>query len=231
MFYRKMPELSVKKQLKAFSLIELLITLSAGSILLFIFAHFHTDIYRIEQQQRTLLDLQQQAHHILHYLQQHILHIGYQGKQRSGSNFEWFKRQSKAYYVDKNCLVFIQDLNGDGCLGKRSRQCTQGTQSITKDVQKEIIAMKVENKTLWTLGKQNKFTPCSQGQCEQWLKSCRHLIWEKVASVSDTQIEHLSFQWEKEPMLLKIELALSATKYPDIRYSAIAYSYVLNGAE
>lgn len=231
MFYPKMRDLSVKKQHKGVSLLEMLIALFLGTFLLFSFSYFYSDIYRNHQKQKVLLDLQKNAHQIMHYLQQHILHMGYQGKMRENSNFDWFKFNSKPYRLEPNCLAFIQDLNSDGCLGKRGRQCTQQELNNTREVPKEIIAIKVENKALFIAGKQNKFNTCTRSQCRQWLANCQHFIWEKVAAFSDNQIEKLTFSWEKVPKLLKIELTLSALHFPNVQYAVTSYSYVLNGEE
>lgn len=224
-----MRDLSVKKQHKGVSLLEMLITLFLGTFLLFSSSYFYTDIYRNNQKQKALLDLQKNAHQIIHYLQHHILHMGYQGRRRENSNFDWFKFNSKPYRLEQHCLAFIQDLNGDGCLGKRGKQCTQQELNNTKDVQKEIIAIKVENKALFVAGKQNKFNTCTRSQCSQWLANCRHFSWEKVAAFSDNQIEKLTFSWEKEPTLLKIELVLSTLHFPTMLYAVKSYSYVLGG--
>lgn len=220
---------SVKKRHRGFSLLETLIALSFGSLLLYLASQLYSDLYLSQYKQRELFKLQKNAHQILNYLQQQILHAGYQGMNHSQSNFEWFKYQGKAYYLEKNCLVILQDLNSDGCIGKRVKQCVQQDLSTTKEVPKEMASIKFEGNSLLTAGKQNKFTPCYQGECSQWLRSCQNLQWEKIAALSDNRIEQLHFSWEKPEKLIKIELSLSSLKDQKIKYSTTAYAYLLNG--
>lgn len=229
LFLIKNREVNVKKRHNAFSLLETLIALSLGSLLLYLASHLYSDLYLNQYKHRELFKLQKNAHQILSYLQQQILHTGYQGINRSESNFGWFKYQGKAYHLEKNCLVILQDLNGDGCVGKRARQCVQEDVSNTKEIAKEMTAIKFESNGLLVAGKQNKFTPCYKDECSQWLKSCQNLQWEKIAAVSDNRIEQLQFSWEKPEKLIKIELVLSSLKEQKIQYSATAYAYLLNG--
>lgn len=222
---------SVKKIHHSFSLIELLLSLSLGSFLLFTISSLYSDFYIGQHKQYELVKLQKNAHQILDYLQQHLLNTGYQGKSRQKSNFALFKTGKQSYVVEKNCLITLQDLDGDGCLGQKSRQCTSGNSSVAKDVMKEIIAVKVENKQLYVPSKQNKLTPCTETVCRQLLTDCSQMKWERIAERTDSQIEKLAFEWEKEPELLKIELILSSNYDDNIRYQASAYAYLLNGDE
>lgn len=223
------PEVVVKKVIKGVSLIELLISLSLGSFILFMASQLFSDVYVNQHKQSELFKLQKSAHQILDYLQQHIIHTGFQGKQRVGSNFALFMADNRPYVVEKNCLVIMQDLNGDGCLGKRAKQCATVTTSFATDVLKEILAVKVENKTLMVLSKYNRFTECTKSECAKLLQGCDQLKWEKIAEVSDSDIEQLEFSWEKEPELLKIALKIASQQNPNIVYEAVAYSYLLNG--
>lgn len=222
-------EASVKKQHSGFSLIETLITLSLGTLLLYLASQLYSDLYVNQYKDRELFKLQKNAHQILNYLQQQILHTGYQGLNRENSNFEWFKYQGRAYLLEPNCLVILQDLNGDGCVGKRARQCVQQEISNTKEVAKELMAIKFESGGLLVAGKQNKFAPCYKDECSQWLKSCQNFQWEKIVALSDNRIEQLQFSWEKPEKLIKIELALSSLKDQKMQYHTTAYAYILNG--
>lgn len=224
------PAAAVKKRYKASSLPELLLVLGLGSLMLFTVSRFYSDLFHLQFQHHQQLSLQKTAHQLLDYIQHHFLHAGYQGPHRTESNFDLF-RADKAYLVEKQCLVLIHDLNGDGCLGSRVRnQCTHQDKNILKDTLKEIVALKVENKQLLTLAKQEKLTQCRQESCRRILHRCDQIKWEKIADIQDTQIERLHFQWEKPDQLLKIELTLSALQNPSLRYSATAYAYLLNGA-
>lgn len=221
------PEHSVKRVISAFTLIEMLLTLTLGSLILLSGSKLYSDMVFMLYQQRELFKLQKNAHQILNYLQQQILHSGYQGMQRDNSNFEWFKYQGKSFYLEQNCLVMLQDVNGDGCLGKRARQCVNQEVSTTKEVNKEILAIKLENKGLMVAGKQNKFTPCTKNECSKWLANCQNLQWEKIAGSSDNYIEQLDFSWEKPEKLIKIDLTLVSIDNK-VRYSATAFAYILN---
>lgn len=231
MLFREKLVASVKKIHSGFSLIEILLSLSLGSFLLLIVSSLYSDVYIGQHKQYELVKLQKNAHQILDYLQQHLLNTGYQGKLRQNSNFELFKTGKRSHRVEKNCLIILQDLDGDGCLGQKSRQCTSGNSSIAKDVMKEIIAVKLENKQLYVPSKQNKFTPCSEIVCQQLLTDCSQLKWERIAERTDSQIEKLTFEWEQEPELLRIELLLSSNHNEQIRYHSTAYAYLLNGNE
>lgn len=222
-------EVNAKKRVNGFSLIESLITLFLGSLLLYFASQLYSDLYINQYKHRELFKLQKNAHQILNYLQQQILHTGYQGLNRENSNFEWFKYQGKAHHLEKHCLVILQDLNSDGCVGRRARQCVQQEISNTRDVAKEMMAIKFENGGIMVSGKQNKFAPCYKDKCSQWLKSCQNLQWEKIAALSDNHIEQLQFSWEKPEKLIKIELALSSLKDRKIQYHTTAYAYLLNG--
>lgn len=219
----------VKRVHKGLSLIEMLISLSLGSVILFAASGLYSDAYLNQNKQNELLKLQKNAHQILDYLQQHIIHAGYQGRNREHSNMALFNPHNKPYLVEKNCLVVLQDLNGDGCIGRRAKQCGSTTTSVAADILKEVMAVKVENKTLLVLGKQNKFTPCTESECAKLLQGCSQLKWDKIAEVSDSRIEKLQFSWEKEGELLKIELELSSMVNPALIYEMTAYSYILNG--
>lgn len=231
MLFAVKPEVVVKKVIKSVSLIELLISLSLGSFILFMASLLFSDVYFNQHKRSELFKLQKSAHQILDYLQQHIIHTGFQGRQRIGSNFELFMADNSPYVVEKNCLIAIQDLNGDGCLGKRAKQCAVGVTSLATDVLKEILAVKVDNKTLMVLSKNNRFNECSGSECAKLLLGCDQLKWEKIAEVSDSDIEQLEFLWEKEPELLKIRLKISSKQNPHIVYEAVAYSYLLNGKQ
>lgn len=221
---------NVKKINKAITLLETLVALSLGSIILFAASQLYSEIYFAQTKYRELFKLQKNAHQILNYLQQHILNMGYQGINRERSNFDWFKVQNSAYHVEEHCLVLIQDINADGCLGTRvKKQCSEQALSIAKDVGKEILAIKLEHNNLMIAGKQNSFTPCLLEQCKNWLKECKNFQWEKIAALSDNRIERLHFSWEKRDKLLKIDLILSSLKNSQIQYHTIAYAYLLNG--
>ncbi|AKO34666.1 prepilin-type N-terminal cleavage/methylation domain-containing protein [[Haemophilus] ducreyi] len=121
MLYRKLNGVIVSRQ-KAFSLIELLLALTLSVLLLFPLSTLYTNFYRNSVKQQELLFLQKESHQLLNYLKQHSQHIGYQGVNRQGSNFSLFSQQDKRYKIANNqqCLIFFYDLNGDGCLGKRT---------------------------------------------------------------------------------------------------------------
>lgn len=220
---------NVKRVVSGFSLLEMLIALSLGSVILFAASRLFSNIYLAQYQQQERFKLQKNAHQMLNYLQQQILHTGYQGANRENSNFDWFKANGRAYLLEPNCLIILQDLNGDGCVGKRARTCTQNELSTTKEIPKEITAVKLENGGLMVAGKQNKFTPCHQGECAKWLQRCSNMQWEKIAAQTDNQIEKLHFSWEKPHRLIKIDLTLSSLKNRSTQYSATAYAYLLNG--
>lgn len=221
---------NVKRVNKGITLLETLIALLLGSILLLAVSSLYTDIFFTKIKQKELLQLQKNTHQILNYLQQHISNAGYQGLNRENSNFSWFKQGNRAYHLEKHCLIILQDLNTDGCLGSRvKKQCSEQQLSIAKDITKEILAIKLENNGLMVLGKQNNFTPCYYEQCANYLKSCQNLQWEKIAALSDNRIEELNFSWEKPDKLITIALTLSSLKDNQIKYSATANAYLLNG--
>lgn len=224
-------EVGAKRLHSAFSLFEVLITLSLGSVLLFIISAFYSDLYLAQNKQNELAQLQKNTHQILDYLQHHIFHSGYQGRERENSNFSFFQRANRSILVERNCLILIQDLNDDGCLGKKSKLCASQSNSLAADVIKEIVAVKVENKQLYVPSKQNKFSPCTLNECRELLSGCETLKWEKIAEISDSYIEKLQFSWEKVDRLVKIEITLSSIKDPNLQYSATAYSYLLNGEQ
>lgn len=218
--------------LKGFTLIEILISLSLSIIILLAITGLYQDIYRTNQAYQEQLRLQKNAHQLIDYLKSHLLNAGYQGIGTENSNFSLFKINNKSYLVEKNCLILLEDINSDGCLGTPSaKKCLDGEISRAREVNKEIIAIKAENKQLWVLGKNERFNLCSATECQRPLRACSQIKWDKVTDNADSLIERLEFQWDKPDELLKITLELRSIQHPQIYYQIIAYSYLLNGKE
>ena len=232
MLARKISEVPVKiSHLKAFSLVEILISLGLGSILLLSFTYFYSNYYVTWQKQKEQFLLQKEAHQLAHYLQQHIQHLGYQGNNKEESNFELFEKDNQRFVLNDQCLIFFYDLNGDGCLGKRATKkslCRNGKLNNTKDLAKEVFGFKLEEKEIHFYA-DNRFENCLGEKCKALLDSCENK-WTKFTSKEEYLVDKLQFNWKKQNKLMQIELTLSSIKDHKISYSLIANVYLLNGA-
>ena len=74
-------------RISAFTLIELLLSLSLASLILLGASKLYSDFQLNLQKQQRLMWLQKESHQLLNYLQQHLQHLGYQGSFRELSNF------------------------------------------------------------------------------------------------------------------------------------------------
>ncbi|AKO34477.1 hypothetical protein A6046_03525 [[Haemophilus] ducreyi] len=211
---------------------ELLLALTLSVLLLFPLSTLYTNFYRNSVKQQELLFLQKESHQLLNYLKQHSQHIGYQGVNRQGSNFSLFSQQDKRYKIANNqqCLIFFYDLNGDGCLGKRTTKksaCVKQNKNTSKELVKEVFGIKVENKQLYIFDK-NKLEHCIGSQCSTLLDSCQQ-EWKKFTSLTDYMVDKLRFSVnDKQEKLLKIEVKLTSVKQQAVSYTLVSYIYLLN---
>ena len=231
MLARKINGVPVKiSSLKAFGLVEILISLGLGSILLLSFTYFYSNYYVTWQKQKEQFLLQKEAHQLAHYLQQHIQHLGYQGNNKEESNFELFEKENQRFALNNQCLIFFYDLNGDGCLGKRATKkalCRNGQLNNTKDLAKEVFGFKLEEKEIH-LYADNRFENCLSEQCKTLLDSCENK-WIKFTSKEEYLVDKFQFNWKKQNELMQIELTLSSIKDKKINYHLTVYTYLLNG--
>ena len=231
MLARKINGVPVKiSRLKAFSLVEILISLALGSMLLLSFSYYYSNYYVVWQKQKEQFFLQKEAHQLAHYLQQHIQHLGYQGNNKEESNFELFEKENQRFALNNQCLIFFYDLNGDGCLGKRATKkalCRNGQLNNTKDLAKEVFGFKLEEKEIH-LYADNRFENCLSEQCKTLLDSCENK-WTKFTSKEEYLVDKFQFNWKKQNELMQIELTLSSIKDKKINYHLTVYTYLLNG--
>ena len=231
MLARKINGVPVKiSSLKAFSLVEILISLALGSMLLLSFSYYYSNYYVVWQKQKEQFFLQKEAHQLAHYLQQHIQHLGYQGNNKEESNFELFEKDNQRFALNNQCLIFFYDLNGDGCLGKRATKkalCRNGQLNNTKDLAKEVFGFKLEEKEIH-LYADNRFENCLSEQCKTLLDSCENK-WTKFTSKEEYLVDKFQFNWKKQNELMQIELTLSSIKDKKINYHLTVYTYLLNG--
>ena len=231
MLARKISEVPVKiSHLKAFSLVEILISLALGSMLLLSFTYYYSNYYIVWKKQKEQFFLQKEAHQLAHYLQQHIQHLGYQGNNKEESNFELFEKENQRFALNNQCLIFFYDLNGDGCLGKRATKkalCRNGQLNNTKDLAKEVFGFKLEEKEIH-LYADNRFENCLSEQCKTLLDSCENK-WTKFTSKEEYLVDKFQFNWKKQNELMQIELTLSSIKDKKINYHLTVYTYLLNG--
>ena len=231
MLARKISEVPVKiSHLKAFSLVEILISLALGSMLLLSFTYYYSNYYVVWKKQKEQFFLQKEAHQLAHYLQQHIQHLGYQGNNKEESNFELFEKDNQRFVLNNQCLIFFYDLNGDGCLGKRATKkslCRNGQLNNTKDLAKEVFGFKLEEKEIH-LYADNRFENCLSEQCKTLLDSCENK-WIKFTSKEEYLVDKFQFNWKKQNELMQIELTLSSIKDKKINYHLTVYTYLLNG--
>ena len=231
MLARKLNGVPVKiSRLKAFSLVEILISLALGSMLLLSFSYYYSNYYVVWQKQKEQFFLQKEAHQLAHYLQQHIQHLGYQGNNKEESNFELFEKENQRFALNNQCLIFFYDLNGDGCLGKRATKkalCRNGQLNNTKDLAKEVFGFKLEEKEIH-LYADNRFENCFSEQCKTLLDSCENK-WTKFTSKEEYLVDKFQFNWKKQNELMQIELTLSSIKDKKINYHLTVYTYLLNG--
>lgn len=230
MLFRVKPAVIAVSKASAFSLVSALLALSFGTLVLFGCVRLYGDILHTQQKQQVLMRLQQNAHQLLDYLRQAVQNAGFQGRNRSDSNFSLFLDGRTPYLVEKQCLIVLSDLNADGCLGSRTKkQCTNGQISVANEVGREIVALKAEAGQLFVLGKYESFSPCQPQHCRRLLNGCEQLQWDKLSNTPDNRIDTFELRWLKPNELLEIQLVLSAVSQPNIRYESTAQIYLLNG--
>ena len=214
-------------RISAFTLIELLLSLSLASLILLGASKLYSDFQLNLQKQQRLMWLQKESHQLLNYLQQHLQHLGYQGSFREQSNFELFEYQGRRYaQPNKDCFIFFYDANHDGCLGKRKTKksaCRIGELNQTSELAKEIFGVKVEHGEL-SFYADNQLENCTGELCQQLLTNCSSGKWQKLITQADFKVENLTFKWLAKN-LVSIALVLS---YQDIRYENEAKVFILN---
>lgn len=220
----------VKTKLSAFSLIELLLSLSLAVFIVLLAAKSYSQFTQTSNKQKEDLFLQKEAHQLIHYFQQHIQHLGFQGVNRENNNFYLFEKEKKRHTLDKeSCFIFFYDLNNDGCLGKRKTKnspCIKNDTNNTHDLAKEIFGFKLENQEIYIYDK-NNLTNCKKRECETLLNTCQEK-WKKLTTIDDYKVNKLSFSWKIPEKLMQVSLRLSSVKYKNIEYSTTSYIYILN---
>lgn len=216
-------------KIKAFTLVEMLITLALGSFLLLAISQMFSYYQTSNKTQKTLLWLQKESHQLLNYMQQHIQHIGYQGEARNESNFPLFEQAGKRYaQPTPHCLIFFYDVNNDGCLGKRltkTTACQINQLNNTKELSKEIFGFKVEQNELF-IYTGNTLEKCIEAECKTLLSQCQSGRWEKFISKEEFNIDKLTIT--KKTQLINIELVISKE---NITYENKANIFILNPEE
>lgn len=230
MLYRNINVVIAKSKLSAFSLIELLLSLSLAIFLLLLVAKVYGQFTQNNTTQKELLRLQKEAHQLINYFQHHIQHLGFQGINRENSNFYLFEKNKKRYVLDKDtCFIFFYDLNSDGCLGKRKTKnspCIKNDINNTDDLAKEIFGFKIKNKEIYIYDK-NYLTSCRKKECEKLLNSCQER-WKKLTSIDNFRVDKLSFSWKKFEEIMQISLNLVSIKHKNVEYHVTSYIYILN---
>lgn len=229
MLHLKINVAVVKIKQNAFTLLELLTSISLSGIILFSVSYFYSQNLVNDKYQKELLYLQRETHQFLNYIQQHILHLGYQGNNRINSNFSLFERDNKRYFLDNHCLMFFYDLNNDGCLGKRKTkksECKVLDNNSTNEISKEIFGFKIAGSEIFIYA-DNKLNNCIGKECQKLLGSCPDK-WQKFLTKEDFKIDKLDFSWHKEPKIIRIEMKISSNKYTHISYESISYAYIIN---
>lgn len=217
---------------RSFTIIELLISIILSLFILFGFSSFLSETQQHKFIQQEQLFLQQEAHRLINYFQQHIRNIGYLGRERENTNADLFMIKEKSYFLsqDKQCLIFVYDLNGDGCIGEKKGKnaCRLGENSNVRDINKEIFGFKVKNKEIYLYTPANKtFNTCMAEQCPTVLDGCNGK-WSVLGSGNYSyQTDILKFHWIKENSLLHIELRLKANRSEQY-YTVNAYVPILN---
>lgn len=230
MLFRKVKEANVILKFKAFSLLEMLISLMLSTLLILTISHWYGNILTNRLKQSELLKLQQNTHQILRYFQKHIQHIGYRSQYRKDSNYDLFAINGKDYkLVNPNCLLFFYDLNSDGCIGtSKTGPCVNHNINNTYNISKEIFGFHLKKNNLYIFDDNANFYRCYGKQCQKWAESCEANKWKNTSERADYQIEKLVFKWEKEGVLLRINLKLKSVKNAKISYEAESYVYLIN---
>lgn len=223
MWRNKINGQNVVRIFHGFSLVEILVSLSLATFLFFVIAKSYTSMIYNQQKQQELLNLQQHSHQLLNYFQQHIQHIGYQGKDREKSNYNAFLLNGKSYYLaSPNCFIFFYDVEGDGKIGEKQR---------TKKYDMDIFGFNFQNNRFLKLNNKN-IKNCRDTLCSEWINSCKQSNqWENILDRVDYQVKDLKFRWVVEDKIISVDIILNSIKYPEITYQATAYSYILNTGE
>lgn len=231
MFYRQINVANANN--KAFTLVELLLSLTLGTVLLFSLSGIYRDQYQIQQYQKEKLHLQKQAKQLLDYFHQHIQHSGFQGGFRQQSNFPLFLNQNQSInLVNKHCVILFYDLNNDGCIGNRNKKqdCQINQLNMTKELSKEIFGFKLFNQELYIF-EDNSLQDCVGKLCQSLLTQCSKGKWRKSSDRNYFKIIALTFSFVNSKKLIEVNLELQSSKYRNIIYQSKRYVYILNGEE
>lgn len=196
---------------KAFSLIEILISIALSTIILFSVASLYSQLYKRDKQDLERTNLQMQAHQLIDYLKHHLQHSGYLGDQRKGTNYNKFLINNKSYYITNNCILFFYDVNRDGDIKDRTEP-------------NEIFGFKFTNNEIY------KIKISYQNYIRKKDMICNSDDWQSIASDFQFIVNNLKFTKQSEN-LIKINIALGSRKYPMLSYQVIAYTYLFNGHE
>lgn len=217
----KIKELPAK--INAFSLIESLLALAITSLIFLVLARFYTNLTQQNFEFEERLRLQKESHQLLSYIQLHSQHMGYQGANRTESNFAFFQQNGVHYQLDNQYLSFFYDLNDDGCVGERKKSsCVK----VVKEPTKEIFAFRLKNQEI-QIYSANTLPACAETACLTALKDATS-GWEKLTTTQDFYVKKLDFSWLADGKLLKLELELQSQKIPRVKYVETMYSYLLN---
>ncbi|MDP8162683.1 hypothetical protein QJU89_05165 [Pasteurella skyensis] len=222
----RLADVAIVKSFKAVTLVEILISLSLTTVLLFSFASFYSSSHQNQNKLKTRLELQQNTQQIINFFKQHIQHLYYQGINREQSNYTLFQNNQLSVNILPHCLLFFYDINSDGCVGNRKKNsaCATKKQNKTNQIAKEVFGFKVKNQEIY-IYEDSRINKCLLPKCKQLLTSCDQGEWGKLTENSNYKVSILNFTWLKEHKIMQVSLSL---KKNGETYSSQSYIYIFN---
>lgn len=213
MLYKPKSVRSVVIIYNAFSLIEVLISITLGTIILLSVISLYSQSYRNEKQYLEKINLQMQAHQFIDYLKHHLQHSGYLGYSREKTNYTEFLIKNKSYYITRNCILFFYDANKDGRIDHSRRTDPD-----------EIFGFKFNKNEIYEI----KISYSDYTYKKDMICNSEH--WKSITKDFQFIVHNLNFIKQSEN-IIKIYLELKSRKDPKVIYQIMAYTYLLNGNE
>ncbi|QIW16500.1 hypothetical protein A4G20_09205 [Pasteurellaceae bacterium RH1A] len=230
------PAMLARSAKASFSLVEVLISLSLSLVLLFVAGSFYAQHYAAQEKQAELLRLQARSHQMINYFRQHIENINFMAYRKYGKyNLDFFKLKNKTYYLAPNqsCLMFVYDLNSDGCIGEMAdtsrRSCLDSTESINAatNLTREIFGFKLENQEIYIYSEKSREAKCKGAECARKLQSCDNK-WDQLTFKADLIVDELKFDLDERKGFMKIKYQAHSPKDREIAYGLETKIHILN---
>lgn len=228
------------------TLLGLIIALSLSSFLLLVVIKFYLYHQQQNQQWYRQLSLQTEFQRILRLIANDIRRAGFRAgnSQLQQDNFHLFEQDGRSWNIAQktneipnSCILFMYDLNGNGCLGTTftGNSCVKGDKNNTNKIEEELFGYRLYNNMIQTrLGYRNAvIQKCSAPTCASYLSNvaCDSTGWGNLLESESYTITYFHFQSLANHQALQISLAGYAKQDKKQIYEASIIVPLLNHKE